>query len=294
MRTHHTFVDLLIRSVMAVLLGIGLALLLNTKSVAGDVTLDVIKTRTDLYQKVTVTGHNETDIFINHSRGMANVKIKDLDEETLWRVGLGPEPGSPEAIAAAEAAANKGKMPAALAKMFDSASAAASAATSPAVPAMESDTQQQILGMTGGGQHPFPIQQLDPKLLIIVGAIFLAIHLFFSFCLKLIVQKTGHEPGLMVWLPFFQIFPMLRAAGMSGWWVLGMFVPILNIVVQILWCVKIVQARGKSVWVTIFLIVPFTNLFAFLYLAFSNGAHADEDASDEEGKIVIQSTFSEA
>ena len=100
MKTHHTFVDLLIRSVMAVLLGIGLSILLNTKSVAGDVYVDEIKTRTDLYQNVTVTGHNDTDVFITHSLGMANVKIKDLDPETLWRVGLGPEPESAEAIAA--------------------------------------------------------------------------------------------------------------------------------------------------------------------------------------------------
>ena len=285
MTTHRTFVDLLIRSAMAILLGIGLALLLNTKTVAGDIRLDTIKTRTDVYHNVTVTGHNETDIFILHANGMANVKLQDLDPETLWRVGLGEkplEPGSPEALAAAQAKANENKMPAALAKMLESAS----------IPAMESDMQQQVLGMARTQQIPF--DQIDPKLLIIAGAILLAFHLFFSFCLKLIVQKTGNEPGVMVWLPFFQVFPMLRAAGMSGWWVLAMLIPFVNIIVQILWCVKIVQARGKSVWVAVFLILPITNLFAFLYLAFSGAGSGDVDLGDEDGKIVIQSAFSEA
>jgi len=287
MRTHRTFVDLLIRSVMAVLLGVGLALLLNTKSVAGDIRLDVIKTRTDLYRNVTVTGHNDTDIFLTHSRGMANVKIKDLDPETLWRVGLGekpPEPGSPEAAAAAaaEAAAQEGKMPAAIAKLFGSAS----------LPATEADMQQQVLAMSRAQQIPF--DEIDPKILIIAGGIFLAIHLFISFCLRLIVQKTGTEPGLMVWLPFFQLFPMLRAARMSGWWILAMFIPFVNIIAQIFWCVKIVQARGKSVWVAVLLILPVTNLFAFLYLAFSGGEGDESRDTDERDKIVIQSAFSEA
>lgn len=285
MLTHRTFLDLLIRSVMAVLLGIGLALLLNTRGVAGDIHLDQIQTRTDLYQNVTVTGHNETDLYITHSRGMANVKIKDLDPETLWRVGLGEkplEPGSPEAVAAAEAATRSdGKMPAALAKVLESAAA----------PIREAELQQQVASMTG--MQPISIDQVDPKHLMILGGILLAFHLCFSFCLKLIVQKTGTEPGFMVWLPLFQVFPMLRAAGMSGWWVLALLIPFVNIIAQIVWCVKIVQARGKSVWVTLLLILPVTNLFAFLYLAFSSAGESESNDSGS-GRIIVQSAFADA
>ena len=53
---------------------------------------------------------------------------------------------------------------------------------------------------------------------------------------------------------------------------LAMFVPLLNVVAQILWCFKITEARGKSVWVAVLLIVPGPSLFAFLYLAFSDAA----------------------
>lgn len=267
---------------MAVLLGIGLALLLNTKAVAADVHFDQIQTKTDLYKNVTVTGHNANDIYIIHSGGMANVKIQDLDPETLWRLGLGEkpvEPGSAEALAAAEA--SQPEMPAALAKILESSS----------LPGIDPEVQQKLAALASGQQ--IPLDQIDPRILIIAGAVVLAFHLFFSFCLKLIVQKTGNEPGLMVWLPFFQVFPMLRAAGMSGWWVLAMLIPLVNIIVQILWCVKIVQARGKSVWVTIFLILPITNLFAFLYLAFSR-AENEADYGRDDRKIVIQSAFSEA
>ena len=71
----------LIKAAAAVAIGAAIALLSNTASVAGDIKLDELKTRTETYQNVTVTGKNHTDIFIVHSGGMANVKIKDLDAD---------------------------------------------------------------------------------------------------------------------------------------------------------------------------------------------------------------------
>lgn len=278
LRINNRGLDFLIRSVLAVIIGIGLALLINTRAVAGDVQFDVLKTKTDLYKDVTVTSTSDTDIYITHSRGMANAKISDLDAGTLWKLGLGPEPldpGSPEAIAAAAAAKeNKPKLPAALVKVFEAVS----------LPSTASEGQPQTMSSTGTLQQLPPIQ-INPTVVAIALVAALLIHLFFSFCLKLIVQKTGNEPGIMVWLPILQVLPMLRAAGISGWWALAMLIPFVNIAVQVYWCVKIVQARSKSVWVTIFLIVPFTSLFAFLYLAFS-GIGEEEDSGDS-GKLLL-------
>jgi hypothetical protein len=63
---------------------------------------------------------------------------------------------------------------------------------------------------------------------------------------------------------------------MSRWWVLGLLIPVLNLVVQVLWCIKIVGARGKHVVWAILLILPLVNLFAFLYLAFSSDGGSRE------------------
>jgi hypothetical protein len=294
--------------------------------VAGDVHLDEIKTRTDVYQNVTVTGHNDTDVFIVHSRGMANVKIKDLDAETLWRVGLGPEPESSEALAATPENGS-GKMPAALAKMLESASA----------PMMEADLQQQVLGAISAEQAGLPLEfkpgpeQLNQMLPFLIGLLVAGflIYLFFCFCLRLIVRKTGTEAGLLIWLPILQLIPMLRAAGMSMVWfflwispllvalalpllvmgsgvseaqsamgiasIVGMVTSVLQLLAAIVWCVKIVQARNKHILWAILLILPLTNLIAFLYLAFSSGeGEAQIEPEDDSGKIVIQSAFSEA
>jgi hypothetical protein len=54
----------------------------------------------------------------------------------------------------------------------------------------------------------------------------------------------------------------------SGWF-FAFLIPVLNIVALITWSINISQARGKSGWVALFLLLPLTNLLAFLYLAFS-------------------------
>jgi hypothetical protein len=95
-------------------------------------------------------------------------------------------------------------------------------------------------------------------------------YLFFCYCSMLICKKVGQQPGILVWLPVIQTFPMLKAAGMSAWWFLLLLVPLAGVVVSICWCVKICQARGKSSWLALFLLLPISNLFAYLYLAFAD------------------------
>jgi uncharacterized membrane protein YhaH (DUF805 family) len=95
-------------------------------------------------------------------------------------------------------------------------------------------------------------------------------------------MKVGQAPGFLVWLPILQMIPALRAAGMSGWWLLAYFVPLVNVVVAIVWSFKIARARGKSPWVAVGLLLPVTNIISFLYLAFS-------DVKSKEGKISFGS-----
>jgi hypothetical protein len=110
---------------------------------------------------------------------------------------------------------------------------------------------------------------------------------FFCYCAMLICKKTGNEPGVMVWLPVLQIFPLLKAAGMSPLWFVGFLLPVFNIVAQIIWSFKIANARGKGVLTGIFLLLPLTNLFAFLYLAFSAGSDDGKPARRSEGRPTL-------
>lgn len=233
--------------------------LLTTAAVADEV-VPLVKTRTDTYKNVTLVSHNATHVFVQHSRGMATLKLADLDKEVLIGLGvLKPEPVLEEGASQ----------------------------TVPEVASLAALQQSFKESMQGNPPQLESLQsihfnELPPEfkqiLLIACGVMFL-LHLFFSYCSMLICKKVGMEPGIVVWLPVFQAIPLIKAAGMSGWWFLGCFVPVLNIIVQIMWCVNIAKARGKGVFTTLMLILPITNLLAFLYLAFSGGTAEIDDAS---------------
>ena len=95
-------------------------------------------------------------------------------------------------------------------------------------------------------------------------------YVIFCYCSLLLCRKTGKEPGLLIWIPILQIIPLLRAAGMSWRWSFAFFVPVLNLVAWMGWCVNIAITRRKSLWWALLLMLPGTNVFAFLYLALSN------------------------
>jgi hypothetical protein len=119
---------------------------------------------------------------------------------------------------------------------------------------------------------------LTPKTIALAAGAALLLHLCCSFCVALICLKVDKPGGIMAWLPILQAFPLLHAAGMSGWWFLASFVPVLNLVAAILWCVKICNARGKNGILAFFLMVPGISILAFLYLAFSNGEKPKKSA----------------
>ncbi len=224
-------------------------MLLPGGALRAEETLETLRTGSEVYSNVTVTSKTKTDIFIRHASGFANIKLKDLEPDVLAQLGYEIAP---------EARKRRGM-------------STPSIEMDPRVKEIQAKMSQEV------EQNIQEIRQLDPRVLwgVIAGSVLF--YLFFCFCCKLIVEKTGHETGAMIWIPILQVFPLFRAANMSGWWIVLVFIPGLNLVASIVWCIKITQARGKNVLVALLLILPFTNLFAFLYLAFSNGLGAKEE-----------------
>ena len=229
---------------------------------------DVLETRAGSYKNVTVTTHARNSIFIMHSMGMATIFLTDLSPEIQQQLGYASSGAKKEE---SKSSAQMTKLAAAI-----------------HLPDMKKFGQPLNKELEAKIRKSFS----NPAFVIgfLGGLAF--VYLFVCFCLMLICKKTGNEPGILIWLPVLQIFPMLRAAGMSGAWFLAYLIPGLNIIAQIIWCFKIVKAREKSPLIAIMLLLPITNLFAFLYLAFSNGAEPEptvpKKEKSEEPAIVLQ------
>ncbi len=92
------------------------------------------------------------------------------------------------------------------------------------------------------------------------------IYVFACYCLKLICEKAGHPPGVLIWIPIVQLVPLLTVAKLPIWFIILIFIPLVGIVVSIYMWVKICQARGKSGWLVLLGIIP---IIFLPYLAFS-------------------------
>jgi hypothetical protein len=219
------------------------------------------------YTNVTVTTRAKSYVFILHDGGMASIKPAELPLEIQDQLGYAPGGGTKPPTNTAAAWAKRE-----IAKIN--------------VPDVK-ELEQQIIN----AKPPPAVAALGlvgPTLIFAVLGIALLLYLFGCYCWMLICRKTGNPGGILVWLPVLQLFPILRAAGMSGWWFLAFCLPLLNLIASIVLCFNIAKARGKSAWVGLFLLLPITSLFAFLYLAFSNGGQAEEDEEPESRIMTLE------
>ncbi len=215
---------------------------------------DVLQIGTHTYTNVTVTSKTRNYVFIVHAGGMTNIKLAEVPRDILVRLGY-PDPAAPKVqtnAAAVWARKTIEKLPVQQIKN------------------MEQQVKEKLVVKDLAGKLPFEVPTLSRNLIYAVGATLLALYLFYSFCCNLICKKAGIQPGILIWMPILQLLPLLQAARMSRWWFLAYFVPILNIVAQVMWSFKIADARNKSAIIGVFLLLPFLQIFAFLLLAFAD------------------------
>jgi hypothetical protein len=214
--------------------------------------LDQFRVGGTVYTNVTVLTKTSTDIFFKHSYGFGNTKVRDVDRATLVSLGYQLPPDESEK-----------------ASVFSH--SAQTVMESSAVTNLVADPRVQEAQALLAARLDELTEKLTPQVMQGIVAGIIVLYLFFSFCCRQICVKTNQRPSPLIWLPLFKQFPLLRAANMSPWWfVLGVLLfPIGWPLMKIVWAFKIGPARGKSWVVGLFLLLPITNVLAFLYLAFS-------------------------
>src|SRR5829696_1526229 len=228
---------------------------LNTAAADVEIKLDSISAEGEVYTNVTVFTKSPTHISISYAGGMASLKAKSLDTATQRKLGY---------LAAEEP---KTSLPTIV-----------SAATDPRLRELQERYQRNV--------EEF-IQQLDKRTMYQILTLLGILYLFFCYCCWQICRKTSNRAGLLVWIPGFQMVPLLRAAGMSPWLFLTLFIPVVNAIVMIVWSFRICRVRQKSALTAIFLLLTVTSVLAFLYLALSGYGPEEEGEREGGGKIKL-------
>ena len=79
----------------------------------------------------------------------------------------------------------------------------------------------------------------------------IAVYVYLAYSLMVIADKTDTENSWFAWIPILNLYLMCKIAGKPGWWIILFLIPIVNIVIFIIICMRIAELRGKPGWVGI-------------------------------------------
>ncbi|MGB0385376.1 MAG: DUF5684 domain-containing protein [Ardenticatenaceae bacterium] len=77
------------------------------------------------------------------------------------------------------------------------------------------------------------------------GLIGLAIGLFLLVAMWKIYTKAG-QPGWAIIIPIYNIYVLLQIVGRPTWWILLMFIPLVNFIIAIMIYIDLAKSFGKS------------------------------------------------
>ena len=248
------------------------------------------------YSNVVISSRTATDVFIRHQQGLANFKVEELSAEQLGQLGYdveGRKGAAPVAKKSVAATAKTGATPSAGTQEVNARELdGAGLDRNEALKALGATIRSKFGGLHPGlapkaqtaaaeGQETAPapslnvadiLQALPKNVTVFLTAFLVALpilYFFFCYTAKLVCTKAGATPGFLIWVPLLSMVPLLRAAKLPVWLMVLFYVPVVNLVVSVVWCFKIVQARGKGGLTAFALIFPITSPFAWLYLAYS-------------------------
>jgi hypothetical protein len=221
--------------------------LLMTREAGADDRLDSLTLGNTTFSNVTVTTKTSADIYFNHAYGFGNAKVRDVDRETLLKLGYQLKEEKPRM------------------SVFDS----------PAITNIVSDPRVQQAEAMLAARAGELLDRFDDRLVHGIAGGIIFFHLLYSLLGRMICVKAGTRPGLLIWIPFFQHAALLRAAGISGWWLFPSLIPPVGLVIYIWWGFRISKVRQKSPLVGVMMLLPITNILAFFYLALSGTGKPD-------------------
>ena len=116
--------------------------------------------------------------------------------------------------------------------------------------------------------------------IVIIQLLFMLVfYFYFSYCLMVIGKKAGTGKVWMAWVPIINMFYPLMVAKKPMWWIILLFVPLVNIVISVMMWMAVAKEVNKPEWIGILMLVPFVNFVIPAYLAFAGKTPVLEQAA---------------
>jgi len=86
---------------------------------------------------------------------------------------------------------------------------------------------------------------MDDGVLLLPVLIGLALAVFILASMWKVYTKAG-QPGWACLIPFYNAYILLKIAGKPGWWLILLFIPLVNLVITIVYSVALAERFGKG------------------------------------------------
>ena len=107
---------------------------------------------------------------------------------------------------------------------------------------------------------------ITSKIILFASIFGLVVYVFTSFCLMKIADKLSIPNSWLAWIPIAQAWVMVRAAGKPGWWLILLFIPLVNIVIALIILFAMPVNLGKSSLYGLLTFVPVLGIFLYFGL----------------------------
>jgi hypothetical protein len=91
------------------------------------------------------------------------------------------------------------------------------------------------------------------------------------------IYEKGGQPGWAALIPFYNIYVLLKLVGRPGWWLLLMFIPLVNLIVAIIVTNDLSKSFGQGVGFTLGLL--FLSPIFILLLGFGDYKYIGKGAT---------------
>lgn len=94
------------------------------------------------------------------------------------------------------------------------------------------------------------------------------------------VYTKADQPGWSAIIPIYNIYVLTKIIGRPGWWVILIFIPIVNVIVSIIMAIDLAKSFGKDAAYGVLLLWLF-NVIGYLILGFGDAEYQGPAAAQK-------------